>query len=124
VPEAKVLQLEDVAGQLKPLGQSQEIRYATCVEAGHFTQGIIAFAGKPASGSQITHDDKDVLCYVISGTGRLRSGDREMVLKQGSICHVPASVPHDFQATGDRELVLLYTLVEAGSASPPAQRPE
>ena len=121
MPEAKVLQLEDVAGQLKPLGQSQEIRYATCVEAGHFTQGIIAFAGKPASGSQITHDDKDVLCYVISGTGRLRSGDREMVLKQGSICHVPASVPHDFQATGDRELVLLYTLVES---PPPPQSPE
>jgi len=38
-----------------------------------------------------------------------------MVLKQGSICHVPASVPHDFQATGDRELVLFYTLIESGS---------
>ena len=118
MPEVKVLQLDEVAGQLKPL--SQEMRYATCVEAGRFTQGIIAFAGKPASSSQITHDDKDVLCYVISGTGRLRAGDREMVLKQGSICHVPAGSPHDFQATGDRELVLLYTLVEASSASPPA----
>ncbi len=112
MPEAKVLQLEDVAGQLKPLGTSQEIRYTTCVEAGHFTQGVIAFAGKPASGSQIVHDDKDVLCYVISGTGRLRSGDRELVLKQGSICHVPAGVAHDFQSTGDRELVLFYTLIE------------
>ena len=111
MPEAKVLQLEDVAGQLKPLGQ--EIRYATCVEAGHFTQGVIAFSGKPGSANQITHDDKDVLCSVISGTGRLRSGDKEMVLKQGSICHVPASVAHDFQATGDRELVLFYTLIEA-----------
>ena len=119
MPEAKVLQLEDVAGQLKPLGQ--EIRYATCVEAGHFTQGVIAFAGKPASGSQITHDDKDVLCYVISGTGRLRSGEREMVLKQGSICHVPAGVSHDFQATGDRELVLFYTLIEKGASKAEAE---
>jgi mannose-6-phosphate isomerase-like protein (cupin superfamily) len=110
VPDVKVLQLDEVAGHLKEL--SPEMRYATCVESGHFTQGIIAFAGKPASGSQITHEDKDVLCYVISGTGRLRTGDREMVLKQGSICHVPARQPHDFQATGDRELVLLYTLVE------------
>ena len=110
VAEVKVLQLEEVAGQLRALGQ--EIRYATCFESTRFTQGIIAFASKPAGGSQITHDDKDVLCYVISGTGRLRSGDREMVLKQGSICHVPAAQSHDFQATGDRELVLLYTLVE------------
>jgi len=94
VPEVKVLQLDEVAGQLKPL--SQEMRYATCVEAGRFTQGI-------------------------PGTGRLRAGDREMVLKQGSICHVPAGSPHDFQATGDRELVLLYTLVES---PPPPQSPE
>ncbi len=108
-----MLQLEEVATQLRALGQ--EIRYATCFESNRFTQGIIAFAGKPASGNQITHDDKDVLCYVISGTGRLRTGDKEMVLKQGSICHVPAQEPHDFQATGDRELVLLYTLVEVAN---------
>ena len=111
-----MLQLDEVAAQLKPL--SEEMRYATCVEGGTYTQGIIAFAGKPLSSGQITHDDKDVLCYVISGTGRLRTGDREMVLKQGSICHVPARSPHDFQATGDRELVLLYTLIE--SAATPA----
>ena len=74
-----------------------------------------------ASGSQITHDDKDVLCYVISGTGRLRSGEREMVLKQGSICHVPAGVSHDFQATGDRELVLFYTLIEKGASKGEAE---
>ena len=112
VAEVRALQLEEVAAQLKELGQ--EMRYATCFESDRFTQGIIAFAGKPAAGTQITHDDKDVLCYVISGTGRLRTTDREMVLKQGSICHVPAGSPHDFQATGDRELVLLYTLVETG----------
>lgn len=105
-----MLQLDEVAAQLKPLGQ--EIRYATCVESTRFTQGIIAFAGKPSSSGQIRHEDKDVVCYVISGTGRLRNGEREMVLKQGSICHVPAGCPHDFQATGDRELVLLYTLLE------------
>jgi mannose-6-phosphate isomerase-like protein (cupin superfamily) len=113
--EVRVLQLEEVAAQLKAL--APEMRYATCFEAQRFTQGIIAIASKPAAGGQITHDDKDVLCYVISGTGRLRSSQREMVLKQGSICHVPAGSAHDFQATGDRELVLLYTLVEA---NPPA----
>lgn len=105
------MQLDHVADQLKPLGQ--EIRYATCVETSRFTQGIIAFAAKPTNAGQIMHDDKDVLCYVISGTGRLRASEQEFVLKQGSICHVPAGSPHDFQATGDRELVLLYTLVEA-----------
>jgi quercetin dioxygenase-like cupin family protein len=115
VSEVRVLQLEEVAGQLKPL--SEEMRYATCVEGGSYTQGIIAFAGKPLSSGQITHDDKDVLCYVISGTGRLRTENREMVLKQGSICHVPAGSPHDFQATGDRELVLLYTLVESAPSA-------
>jgi len=111
VAEVKVLQLEEVAGQLRALGE--EIRYATCFEGQGFTQGIIAFAAKPANVGQITHDDKDVLCYVISGTGRLRSGQAEQVLKQGSICHVAAGAAHDFQATGDRELVLLYTLVDA-----------
>lgn len=111
MPEVKVLQLDQVASQLKPLGE--EIRYATCVETGRFTQGIIAFASKPTNAGQITHDDKDVVCYVISGTGRLRASDQEFLLKQGSICHVPAGSSHDFQATGDRELVLLYTLVES-----------
>ncbi|MHB8619078.1 MAG: cupin domain-containing protein [Chloroflexota bacterium] len=108
--QVRVLQIEEVASRLHALGQ--EIRYATCFEAGQFTQGIITFATRPSGGSQITHEDKDVVCYVISGTGRLRTGSDEMLLKQGSLSHVPAGVPHDFQATGDRELVLLYTLIE------------
>jgi quercetin dioxygenase-like cupin family protein len=112
VAEVRVLQLEEVAVQMQPL--SEEMRYSTCFTSERFTQGVIAFSGKPRSSNQITHDDKDVLCYVISGTGRLRTGSGEMVLKQGSICHVPAGAPHDFQATGDRELVLLYTLLEVG----------
>lgn len=111
-----MLQLEEVAAQLRALGE--EMRYATCFETTRFTQGIIAFANRAARGGQITHDDKDVICYVISGTGRVHSGTKEMVLKQGSICHVPAATPHDFQATGDRELVLLYTLVDTAAAPP------
>ena len=115
--EVKVLQLDQVAGQLKPVGQSQEMRSTTCFESNRMAQGVIVFTGKPTSAGQITHEDKDVLAYVISGTGRLRASDQEFVLKQGSICHVPAGSPHDFQATGDRELVLLYTLVESTAPS-------
>lgn len=119
--EAAVRQLEEVASQLRGLGQ--QMRYATCFEGNRFTQGIIAFSTTSGTARQIAHDDKDVLCYVISGTGRLHSGPNELMLKQGSICHVPAHVPHDFQATGDRELVLLYTLVEASNEYSQPARP-
>ncbi len=108
--EASVRQLDDLSSQLRALGE--QMRYATCFEAKQFTQGIIAFSAKPGTSKQIAHEDKDVLCFVISGTGRLYSGPKELILKQGSICHIPSNTPHDFQATGDRELVLLYTLVE------------
>ena len=111
-------QLDDVAAQLHPLGGDQ-MRVANCFEGQRFTQGVIALTAQTSPAKQIAHQEADLLCYVISGTGRLRSGSTDLPLKQGTLCHIPAHVPHDFQATGDRELVLLFTLVEAPAAPAP-----
>ncbi|HUZ77370.1 MAG TPA: cupin domain-containing protein [Chloroflexota bacterium] len=118
MPEVTVRQLDDVAAQLHPLGGDQ-MRVANCFEGQRFTQGVIALTAQTSPAKQIAHQEADLLCYVISGTGRLRSGTTDLPLKQGTLCHIPAHVPHDFQATGDRELVLLFTLVEAPAAPAP-----
>ena len=78
--------------------------------------GLIAFApGGTADPKQITHADKDVLCYVLRGRGRLRVDGTLTPLEPGTLCHVPAEVAHDFAAT-DEELLLLYVLIETAAS--------
>ncbi len=59
--------------------------------------------------------DKDVVCYVIRGKGRLRTDGGIRPLESGMLCHVPAKTPHDFAAL-DEEMLLLYILID----QPPA----
>jgi quercetin dioxygenase-like cupin family protein len=109
----KVLKINDAVKRLKKI--NDEIRYADCFKEKQFTSGLIAF--RPTTRSdrkQIIHDDRDVVCQVIKGTGRLRVNGKRVLLRPGMICHIPKGNPHDFAAGKNRELVLFYSLITTG----------
>lgn len=90
-----------------------EIRYKDCFETEQFSSGLIAFRPQAiSSAKQITHRDKDVVCHVIRGRGRLRLKRRSIELRPGMICHIPKRTPHDFAAGKSGELVLFYSLIK------------
>ena len=94
---------------------SDEIRHAECIKTDQFTAGLIVFRKtKNRDTKQINHDDKDVLCHVVKGTGRLRVSGRRIALSPGVICHIPKRTPHDFAAGIKGELILFYCLVRTG----------
>ena len=111
--EMKVINLNAALKKLRKL--NEEIRYADCFAAKQFTSGVIAFRPtKNADLKQITHDDKDVVCQVLKGRGRLRVNGRRIELRSGTICHIPKGTPHDFAAGKNGELVLFYSLIKTG----------
>ncbi|MGH7824174.1 MAG: cupin domain-containing protein [Candidatus Binatia bacterium] len=94
---------------------NEEIRYKNCFDEKTFTTGFIAFRpGKHSDAKQINHDDKDVVCQVLKGRGRLRANGRRIPLEPGIICHIPKGTPHDFAAGKTGELVLFYSLIKTG----------
>jgi quercetin dioxygenase-like cupin family protein len=107
----KVIKISTTLKNLKNL--SDEIRYADCFSDKQFTAGLIAFKpSKKANPKQINHADKDVLCHVIKGSGRLRVKRKSISLKPGTVCHIPKGTPHDFAAGKSGELVLFYSLIK------------
>jgi quercetin dioxygenase-like cupin family protein len=109
----KVININAALKKLRKL--NAEIRYADCFEAKQFTSGLIAFRPTEKSDrKQINHDDKDVVCQVLKGRGRLRVKGRRIELRSGTICHIPKGTPHDFAAGKNGELVLFYSLIKTG----------
>lgn len=107
----KAITLESAIKHLSHV--SDEIRYKNCFEDDHFTSGLIVFRPrKTPDAKQIHHRDKDVICHVIKGRGRLRIGNRRIQLRPGIICHIPKGTPHDFAAGKSGELVLFYSLIK------------
>ncbi|HXG51376.1 MAG TPA: cupin domain-containing protein [candidate division Zixibacteria bacterium] len=92
-----------------------EIRHRTLFEGKNFTSGLIEFrpTGK-VDPKQIVHHDREVVCYVLRGRGRLRAGGRRLPLSPGTVCHIPRRVPHDFAALTAGKLVIWYALIKAG----------
>ena len=107
------MKLTNVNAALKGLQKiNDEIRYKSCFEEKQFTTGLIAFRHqKNSDRKQINHNDKDVVCHVLSGRGRLCVKDRRIPLRPGMICHIPKGTPHDFAAGARSELVLFYSLI-------------
>lgn len=104
-----VVKLQTALSRLKPV--NDEIRYRECARGSGFTTGVISFRRrKRADRKQINHPDKDVVCHVLKGRGRLSVNGRRIALAPGTLCHVPRGTPHDFAATG-KELVLIYSLI-------------
>jgi quercetin dioxygenase-like cupin family protein len=107
----KVINLQSVLKRLPKL--NDEISYRSCFEEKTFSSGVIAFHPNPSSDTkQIIHADKDVVCHVLKGRGRLRINGRRIQLRPGTICHIPRRTPHDFAAGKDGELVLFYSLIK------------
>ena len=106
----KLITLNSALKRLKKL--NDEIRYADCFADKQFTAGLIAFRpSRRANPKQINHADKDVLCHVIKGSGRLRIRGKRTPLRPGTICYIPKGTPHDFAAGRSSELVLFYSLI-------------
>jgi quercetin dioxygenase-like cupin family protein len=106
----KHIKISSALKRLKKL--NDEIRYADCFESKQFTSGLIAFRPmKNSNPKQINHDDKDVVCHVIRGSGRLRINGKRTPLRPGVICHIPKGTPHDFAAGKSGELILFYSLI-------------
>ena len=107
----KVLKIGDALAGLERI--SDEIRYRSFLEEERYSMGLIAFRpGKDTDPKQISHRDKDVVCHVLSGRGRLRLADQTIHLEPGILCHLPKGTPHDFAAEQDEELVLFYSLIK------------
>jgi mannose-6-phosphate isomerase-like protein (cupin superfamily) len=105
----KTIKLGTAIKRLRKL--NNEIRYRDFFSAETFTSGVIAFsAARGTKPKEIEHHDKDVICQVIKGRGRLRSAGRRLALTPGMVCHIPKATPHDFAATRG-ELVLFYALI-------------
>lgn len=106
----EAFRLEELVSHLEPL--TREIRFRDLVSRPTFKAGLIAFSpGGSSDPKQITHPDKDVLCYVLRGRGRLRADGQLTPLEPGMLCHIPAKAPHDFGAPAE-EMLLLYVLIE------------
>ena len=107
----KVIKLQNALQQLSKL--NAEIRHHSCFEEKQFTSGLIAFRfHRNSDRKQINHNDKDVVCHVLKGRGRLRINGRRIQLRPGMICHIPKRTPHDFAAGKSGELVLFYSLIK------------
>jgi quercetin dioxygenase-like cupin family protein len=109
------MRIVKISAALKRLRKiNDEIRYASCVEEKNFTSGLIAFKRtKKSNPKQITHDDKDVVCHVLQGSGRLLVDRRRFQLRPGTVCHIPKGTPHDFAAGMNGDLVLFYSLIKS-----------
>ena len=111
MPNVKVVKISSALRSLKKI--NDEIRYADCFKEKQFTSGLIAFRPtKNSDPKQINHDDKDVVCQVIQGSGRLRVNGKRIRLRPGIVCHIPKGTPHDFGAGKSGELVLFYSLIQ------------
>jgi quercetin dioxygenase-like cupin family protein len=107
----KIVKIAAARKQLRKI--NDEIRYANCFEEEQFTSGIVVFTPtKNAAAKQITHADKDVVCHVLEGSGRLRVSDRRIRLHPGTVCHIPRGTPHDFAAAKSGQLVLFCSLIK------------
>ena len=109
----KVIKVKQALKELETI--NQEIRYKKCAEGNGFSTGLIAFKPrKDTDPQQIKHPDKDVVCHVLRGSGRLRVNGRRITLRPGTICHIPKGTLHDFAAGKKGEMVLFYSLIKTG----------
>jgi quercetin dioxygenase-like cupin family protein len=107
----KIVKINKALTRLKSI--NEEIRYTSLAERKGFTAGLISFRPKRgADAKQIKHRDRDVICHVLKGRGRLRVNGRRIALAPGTLCHIPKGTPHDFAAGKNGSLVLFYSLIK------------
>lgn len=109
----KTVKIREALGELQEI--SEEISYKSCLEGKGFLVGLISFRpGGDSDPKQINHEDKDVVCHVLKGRGRLRLTDSTIDLEPGTLCHIPKGTLHDFAAGKEEEMILFYSLITTG----------
>jgi quercetin dioxygenase-like cupin family protein len=106
----KIIKISKALKKLKPI--NSEVHYRSCAEGKGFSAGLICFKSKSgADPKQINHRDRDVVCHVLKGKGRLRVNGRNIPLQPGTICHIPKGTSHDFAAGKKSDMLLFYSLI-------------
>ncbi|MBI3014066.1 MAG: cupin domain-containing protein, partial [Candidatus Tectomicrobia bacterium] len=114
----EVLELENLRNKLERL--SRELARRVCFRGERYESGLISFQPQPEPDpKQIVHTDKDVVCHVLSGQGRLRLNRAEktemILLKAGTVVRISSGIAHDFAASGPEELMIWYLLITTTS---------
>jgi len=79
----------------------------------NYQAGLVLFQPRQQEQEKwITHDDAEVVSYVLEGSGRLRLPEEESGVGPGMICHIPVNTPHDFVAEGEEPLLMFYVTVK------------
>jgi mannose-6-phosphate isomerase-like protein (cupin superfamily) len=90
---------------------NDEIGYRRYASGPGYECGLVRFMPREGDDErQVTHPNKDVLCQVVQGRGRLRTPAETTELEPGALCRISAGTPHDFVAT-DEPLVLFYVSI-------------
>ena len=109
--QTKIIRLHEALKNLKRI--NREIRYKSLIEGRVLSAGLISFSPRRDSDpKQIKHRDKDVLCHVVEGSGRLRINRRRISLRPGTICHIPKGTAHDFAAGKKGAMILFYSMIK------------
>lgn len=77
--------------------------------------GVIEQIGEPGSGSPYhQHHNEDEMFYVIEGSLRFVSGEKNWIAGPGSWAFLPREIPHGFEVTGDGPARYLLLSAPAG----------
>lgn len=106
---ARIVNVEALRAQARSL--QDWLWSADAVKESGYDVGYIRFlpTDRP-SGSLIRHADRDVVCVVLSGSGRLEHGSATSPLSPGDVCQIPVGTPHSFFAEGGA-LEMLYATI-------------
>ena len=88
--------------------------YAEFLRVPAMSAGVYVLAAG-ATDRQSPHGE-DEIYYVVRGRGRFRQGEREEIVRPGTILFVPAREPHRFHSI-EEELVLLVVFAPAEETS-------
>lgn len=113
VRQVDVARLDALLEELDPV--TDEVAYRRCASGPGYECGVVRFLPREGERNQVTHQDKDVVCHVLRGQGRLQLGSTAREVAAGNVVRIPARTTHDFSAV-DGPLVLFYVSV---SVTPP-----
>ncbi|MFH8344264.1 cupin domain-containing protein [Streptomyces sp. NPDC018045] len=92
-------------------------RYLEFLRVPAMSAGVYALAA--GSGDPQTPHGEDELYHVLSGRAVLSAGEREYAVAAGSVCFVPAGMPHRFHTiTEDLRVLVLFAPCEEEPAAP------
>lgn len=114
---------ESLRQKLVPI--NDEISAAIPLNFDSYQAGLVLFQPRREKVDKwITHNDAEVVSYVLEGHGRLRLPEENHRVAPGMICHIPVNTSHDFVAEGEEPLLMFYVTVKVGSHHQDAEEVE